>query len=156
MGKTKKSKITRDRDRDISEKVALCTASSVGGAGRGGEDKGMDSGFATDDQYHVYDKALFSAQPTLSTLYSRPNKGVDVERYGNAEQLRMTGPRDGPLEFEEDYFGLGQFSSEVNTGKKALKEVGARGSMRASAGSSMRDGYEGGSSRTHIGFESGC
>nr|POF24759.1 snw/ski-interacting protein [Quercus suber] len=130
MGKTKKSKITRDRDRDISEKVALCTASSVGGAGRGGE-------------------ALFSAQPTLSTLYSRPNKGVDVERYGNAEQLRMTGPRDGPLEFEEDYFGLGQFSSEVNTGKKALKEVGARGSMRASAGSSMRDGYEGGSSRTH-------
>ena len=49
----------------------------------------------------------------------------------------MTGPRDGPLEFEEDYFGLGQFSSEVNTGKKALKEVGARGSMRASAGSLM-------------------
>ena len=84
---------------DISEKVALCMASSVGGAGRGGEvmcevmcdqrlfnqDKGMDSGFATDDQYHVYDKALFTAQPTLSTLYSRPNKGVDVETYGNAE-----------------------------------------------------------------------
>ena len=166
MGKTKKSKITRDRDCDISEKVALCTASSAGGAGRGGEvmydqrlfnqDKGMDSGFATDDQYHVCDKALLTAQPTLSTLYSRPNKGVDVETYGNAEQLWMTGPRDGPLEFEEDYFGLGQFSSEVNTGKKALKEVGARGSMRASAGSLMRDGYEGGSSRTHIGFESGC
>ena len=58
---TKKSKITRDSDQDISEKVALCMASSAGGAGRGG----MDSGFATDDHYNVYDKALFTAQPTL-------------------------------------------------------------------------------------------
>nr|POE70267.1 snw/ski-interacting protein [Quercus suber] len=77
-------------------------ASSAGRAGRGGEvmydqrlfnqDKGMDSGFTIDDQYRVYDKVLFIAQPTLSTLYSRPNKGFDVETYGNAEQLQMTDP----------------------------------------------------------------
>ena len=183
----KKSKITRDRDRDISEKVALGMASA--GAGRGGEvmydqrlfnqEKGMDSGFATDDQYNVYDKGLFTAQPTLSTLY-RPKKDVDAEIYGGAdEQLEKimktdrfkpdkgfagasetAAPRDGPLEFEQvaeeaDPFGLDQFLTEVKKGKKALDKVGSGGTMKASAGSSMRDGYDGGSSRTRIGFERG-
>lgn len=183
----KKSKITRDRDRDISEKVALGMAST--GAGRGGEvmydqrlfnqEKGMDSGFATDDQYNVYDKGLFTAQPTLSTLY-RPKKDVDTEMYGGAdEQLdkimkterfkpdkafagtsERAGPRDRPLEFEKDAeeadpFGLDQFLTEVNKGKKAMDRVGTGGTMRASAGSSMRDGHEGGSGRTRIGFERG-
>ncbi|KAJ0745545.1 putative SKI-interacting protein, SKIP [Helianthus annuus] len=71
----KKSKITRDRDGDVSEKVALGMASA--GSTRGGEvmydqrlfnqEKGTGSGFANDDQYKVYDKGLFTAQPTLST-----------------------------------------------------------------------------------------
>ncbi|KAI3819989.1 hypothetical protein L1987_13844 [Smallanthus sonchifolius] len=79
-----REKITRDRDRDISEKVALGMAST--GSARGSEvmydqwlfnqEKGMDSGFATDDQYNVYDKGLFTVQPTLSTLY-RPKKDAD-------------------------------------------------------------------------------
>lgn len=183
----KKSKITRDRDRDISEKVALGMASA--GAGRGGEvmydqrlfnqEKGMDSGFATDDQYNVYDKGLFTAQPTLSTLY-RPKKDADSDMYGGAdEQLEKimktdrfkpdkafvgtserTGPRDRPVEFEKvaeeaDPFGLDQFLTEVKKGKKALDKVGSSGTMKASAGSSMRDGYEGGSGRSRIGFERG-
>ncbi|GAV89766.1 SKIP_SNW domain-containing protein [Cephalotus follicularis] len=184
----KKSKITRDRDRDISEKVALGMAST--GAGRGGEvmydqrlfnqEKGMDSGFATDDQYNVYDKGLFQAQPTLSTLY-RPKKDVDSDVYGGAdEQLdkimktdrfkpdkafagtsEKAGPRDKPVEFEKeeaeeaDPFGLDQFLTKVKKGKKAMDKVGSGGTMRASAGSSMRDGYDGGSGRTRIGFERG-
>ncbi|OMO82662.1 hypothetical protein CCACVL1_11828 [Corchorus capsularis] len=183
----KKSKITRDRDRDISEKVALGMAST--GAGRGGEvmydqrlfnqEKGMDSGFATDDQYNIYDKGLFTAQPTLSTLY-RPKKDMDSEMYGGAdEQLdklmktdrfkpdkqfggtsERSGPRDKPVEFEKeaeeaDPFGLDQFLTEVKKGKKAMDKVGSGGTMKASAGSSMRDGYEGGSSRSRIGFERG-
>ncbi|KDP24092.1 hypothetical protein JCGZ_25749 [Jatropha curcas] len=184
----KKSKITRDRDRDISEKVALGMAST--GAGRGGEvmydqrlfnqEKGMDSGFATDDQYNVYDRGLFTAQPTLSTLY-RPKKDVDADMYGGAdEQLdkilkterfkadkafagtsEKAGPRDRPVEFDEateeaDPFGLDQFLTEVKKGnKKALDKIGSGGTMRASAGSSMRDGYDGGSGRTRIGFERG-
>lgn len=184
----KKSKITRDRDRDISEKVALGMASA--GAGRGGEimydqrlfnqEKGMDSGFATDDQYNVYDKGLFTAQPTLSTLY-RPKKDLDSEVYGGAdEQLdkimkterfkpdkafsgtaERGGPRDRPVEFEReaaeeaDPFGLDQFLTEVKGGKKPTDKIGSGGTMRASAGSSMRDGYGGGSSRTRIGFEKG-
>ncbi|XP_021894699.1 SNW/SKI-interacting protein [Carica papaya] len=183
----KKSKITRDRDRDISEKVALGMAST--GAGRVGEvmydqrlfnqDKGMDSGFATDDQYNIYDKGLFTAQPTLSTLY-RPKKDADDDMYGGAdEQLEKimktdrfkpdkgfagaserAGPRDRPVEFEKeaeeaDPFGLDQFLTEVKKGKKAMEKVGGGGTMRASAGSSMRDGHEGGSGRTRIGFERG-
>ncbi|GAB2287872.1 hypothetical protein Dimus_022228 [Dionaea muscipula] len=183
----KRSKITRDRDRDISEKVALGMAST--GAGRGevmydqrlfNQEKGMDSGFATDDQYTVYDKGLFTAQSTLSTLY-RPKKDLDSDVYGGAdEQLEKimktdrfkpdkafggtaekTGPRDRPVEFEQeaeeaDPFGLDQFLTEVKKGKRALEKVGGGGTMKASAGSSMRDGYDGGGSgRTRIGFERG-
>lgn len=184
----KKSKITRDRDRDISEKVALGMASA--GASRGGEvmydqrlfnqEKGMDSGFATDDQYNVYDKGLFTAQPTLSTLY-RPKKDLDSDIYGGAdEQLdkimkterfkpdkafsgtaEKGGPRDRPVEFEReaaeeaDPFGLDQFLTEVKGGKKPTDKIGSGGTMRASAGSSMRDSYGGGSGRTRIGFEKG-
>ncbi|MCI20432.1 SNW/SKI-interacting protein-like, partial [Trifolium medium] len=179
----KKSKITRDRDRDISEKVALGLASTKQGTEvmyderLFNQDKGMSSGFATDDQYNVYDKGLFTAQPTLSTLY-RPKKDVDNETYGGAdEQLEkimktdrfkpdkgFTGaseraaPRDRPVEFENeeaDPFGLDQFLTEVKKGKKALDNVGGGGTMRASAGSSMRDSSDGGSGRTRIGFERG-
>ncbi|XP_057456690.1 SNW/SKI-interacting protein-like [Lotus japonicus] len=179
----KKSKITRDRDRDISEKVALGMATAKTGTEvmyderLFNQDQGMSSGFATDDQYNVYDKGLFTAQPTLSTLY-RPKKDVDNETYGGAdEQLEKimktdrfkpdkafsgaserAGPRDRPVEFENeeaDPFGLDQFLTEVKKGKKAMEKVGGGGTMKASAGSSMRDGYEGGSSRTRIGFERG-
>ncbi|KAG5381162.1 hypothetical protein BRARA_G03499 [Brassica rapa] len=182
----KKSKITRDRDRDISEKVALGMAST---GGKGGEvmydqrlfnqEKGMDSGFATDDQYNVYDKGLFTAQPTLSTLY-KPKKDTDEEMYGNAdEQLdklknterfkpdraftgasERSGKRERPVEFEkeeQDPFGLDRFVSDVNKGKKKpLDKIGSGGTMRASGGggSSSRDDY-GGSGRTKINFERG-
>ena len=95
-----------------------------------------------DDQYNVYDKGLFTAQPTLSTLY-RPKKDVDAEIYGGAdEQLEKivktdrfkpdkgfggasekAAPRDGPLEFYEDYFGLDQFLTEVNEVRKPLRKL---------------------------------
>lgn len=180
----KKSKITRDRDRDISEKVALGMAST---GARGGEvmydqrlfnqEKGMDSGFVTDDAYNIYDKGLFTAQSAMSTLY-KPKKDADDDMYGGAdeqlEKLRKTerfkadrgfagtseraGPRDRPVEFEkdqpeEDPFGLDQFLTEVKTGKKAMDKVGSGGTLKASAGS-MRDGFEG-SGRSRIAFERG-
>ncbi|XP_043720262.1 SNW/SKI-interacting protein A [Telopea speciosissima] len=182
----KKSKITRDRDRDISEKVALGMAST--GTARGevmydqrlfNQEKGMDSGFATDDQYNIYDKGLFTAQSTLSSLY-KPKKDADADMYGGAdEQLEkimktdrfkadkgFTGaperaaPRTGPVDFEkaaeeQDPFGLDMFLTEVKKGKKAMEKVGSGGTMSASAGSSMRDGHDKGSGRTRIGFERG-
>ncbi|WZZ33896.1 hypothetical protein YC2023_017297 [Brassica napus] len=144
----KKSKIARDRDRDISEKVALGMAST---GGKGGEvvydqrlfnqEKGMDSGFATDDQYNVYDKSLFTALPTLSTLHE-PKKDTDEEMYGNAdEQLgkvknterfkpdegftgasERSGKRERPVEFDKeelDPFDLCRFMSDVKRGNKS-------------------------------------
>ncbi|KAL5976799.1 hypothetical protein ACLOJK_021133 [Asimina triloba] len=156
----KKSKIIRDRDRDISEKVALGMA--IAGTAR------------TDDQYNIHDKGLFTAQCTLSSLY-KPKKDADAEMYGGAdEQLEKVlkndrfkpdkgflgtseraGPRDRPVEFdkhveEADPFGLYLFLTEVKKGgKKAMEKIGSGGTMKASAGSSMRDGYEGvGSGRT--------
>ncbi|XP_019199169.1 PREDICTED: SNW/SKI-interacting protein-like [Ipomoea nil] len=181
----KKSKITRDRDRDVSEKMALGMASTGGTRGEVmydqrlfNQEKGMESGFATDDAYNIYDKGLFTAQPTLSTLY-RPKKDADAEMYGGAdEQLdkimktdrfkpdkgftgasERAGARDRPVEFEKeaeeaDPFGLDQFLTEVKKGKKAMDKVGGGGTMKASAGST-RDGYEGGSSRSRINFERG-
>nr|POE91776.1 snw/ski-interacting protein [Quercus suber] len=129
----KKSKITRDRNRDVSEKVALGMASA--GAGRGEEtmydqrlfnqEKGMDSGFAFDDQYNVYDQGLFTTQPMLSTLY-RPKKDVDAEI-----------PRcaDGPLEFEnvaeeDDIFQLDQFMTEVNGEKLKTAFLECQGDIK--------------------------
>ncbi|XP_021715065.1 SNW/SKI-interacting protein-like [Chenopodium quinoa] len=181
----KKSKITRDRDRDISEKVALGMASV--GSGRGevmydqrlfNQEKGMESGFAADDQYNVYDKGLFTAQATLSTLY-QPKKDMDNEMYGGAdeqlEKIRNTerfkpdkgftgtaeksGERERPVEFEQvaeeaDPFGLDQFLTEVKKGKKAMDKIGGGGTMKASAGST-REGYDGGSGRSRIDFNKG-
>lgn len=172
----KKSKIARDRDRDVSEKVALGMAFT---GGRGGEimydqrlfnqEKGMDSGFATDDQYNLYDKGLFAAQPTLSTLY-RPKNNLDDEIYGNADEqldkLKKTerfksdkafsglvseraGKRDRPVEFEkeeeQDLFGLVQWASNLKKGKKLFEKPRSGGPMRGDC--SSRDDF-GGSGRT--------
>lgn len=94
----KKSKMSRDRDRDVREKVALGMASSTSKLSRGEEvmydqrlfnqEKGMDSGFgfANDDAYNVYDKGLFTAQPTLSTLYKPKKDYVDADMYGVADE----------------------------------------------------------------------
>ncbi|KAH7404583.1 hypothetical protein KP509_15G032900 [Ceratopteris richardii] len=180
----KKSKITRDRDRDISEKVALGMAN----VGTGevmydqrlfNQDQGIQSGFATDDTYNIYDKGLFTTHSAMSSLY-RPRKDADTEVYGGAdEQLEKVlktdrfradkgfagateraGPRDRPVEFEKDQdeadpFGLDQFLTEVKKGKKALDKIGTGGTLRASAGSAMKESYEGGSNRSRVEFQRG-
>ncbi|XP_070026493.1 SNW/SKI-interacting protein A-like [Nicotiana sylvestris] len=132
MSGNKKRKINRDRDRDISEKVALGMASTSRGEVMMydqrlfNQEKGMNSGFAsTDDAYNIYDKHLFTAQ---STPYRR-KKDVDSDVYGGADEQQQlekiiktdrfkpdkafagtserTAPRDRPLEFEDaDPFGL--------------------------------------------------
>ena len=86
----KKSKLTRDRERDISEKVALGQASV--GPTSGGEalydqrlfnqDKGMSSGLANEDVYNIYDKPLFADKG--NSIY-RPKQTSDVELYGQED-----------------------------------------------------------------------
>lgn len=136
MGGKKKRKITRDRDRDISGKVALGMASTsvmMYDQRLFNQEKRVASGFAsTDDAYNIYDKGLYGTahQATLSTLY-RPKKEVDSDMYGGGadEKIIKTvhfkphtafvgtsekeGPRERPLEFDADPFGLDQLWREV-------------------------------------------
>ncbi|PWA35785.1 SKI-interacting protein, SKIP [Artemisia annua] len=136
----KKSKITRDKDRDISEKVALGMASA--GASRGGEvmydqrlfnqEKGMGSGFETDDQYNL--------EKIRKTDHFKPHKGfTDVGE--------KAGQRHGPVEFEKqvaeeaDLFGLDKFITQLGGRKKPLDKVGSGGTMSASG---VEDGVGGG------------
>ncbi|PRQ41268.1 putative SKI-interacting protein, SKIP [Rosa chinensis] len=148
LTKNKRTTVTRDGDRDICEKIALGMASTGVGGERGEEvmydqrlfsqQKGMHSGFGNDDQYNVYEKRLFTAQSTLSSLY-RPKKDVDADTYGGAdEQLdkimktdrfkphngfggttERAGPRDRPVEFDQDVkeadpFGLDEIMAKMN------------------------------------------
>ena len=162
----KKSKITRDRDRDVSERIALGQA-NIKSSGEAmydqrlfNQDGGIGSGLNQDDAYNVYDKALFASKG--SNLY-RPKAVDDGEMYGGGagndeEGLLATakfkpdkgfsgaegrggggggsaGPRTGPVEFEadaDDPFGLNDFMTEVNTGKRAMENIGSRGTMHAS------------------------
>jgi SNW domain-containing protein 1 len=85
----KRSKLTRDRDRDVSERIALGQA-AVGGA-RGAEsmydqrlfnqDAGIDSGFGPDDGYNTFSKPLFADRG--NSIY-QPGRGAagDAEVYG--------------------------------------------------------------------------
>eukprot|EP00803_Ostreobium_quekettii_P003268 evm.model.scf_1162.5 EVM.evm.TU.scf_1162.5 scf_1162:31624-33363(-) len=178
----KKSKTTRDRERDVTEKVALGMA-HVGD--RGGEalydtrlfnqDKGIAAGFGDDDAYNVYDKALFADRGT--GLY-RPKAAQDDDIYAGAakgggdrrfradnafqgtEELTMErGGHEGPVEFEADPFGLEDFVTTVKAGTrlKPLDEIGRKGGMKAAAGSSYEELSSRGhhSSRSRLQFEPG-
>lgn len=141
----KRSKLQRERERDISEQIALgMPAKSNAGGGETMFDqrlfnttKGMDSGYGDDEAYNVYDKPWREANSLGSHLY-RPTKAVDQELYGgDLDKIVSTNrfvpdkefsgtdrtaqnSRSGPVQFEkeEDPFGLDQF---LNMAKKAPK-----------------------------------
>ncbi|XP_017480383.1 PREDICTED: SNW domain-containing protein 1-like [Rhagoletis zephyria] len=140
----KRTRLERERERDISEQIALGMANPRANATEVqfdqrlfNQSKGISSGFGDDEDYAVYDKAWRTNQ-TAQSLY-RPSKTVDNDTYGDElEQLsknrfvpdkefsgvdRST-KRDGPVQFEkqeeEDPFGLDQFLTEV---KKASKRT---------------------------------
>ena len=85
----KRSKLTRDRDRDVSERVALGQAAVGSSASQNPEalydqrlfnqDRGIAGGLSQDDAYNVYDKPLFADKG--SSIY-RPTKRDDDELYG--------------------------------------------------------------------------
>lgn len=89
-GEFKRAKHERERDRDISEKIALGLHS--GARQLSGEQQfdqrlfnqsaGMDSGFGADDGYGVYNKPLFD-RGEASAVY-RPKRD-DAEMYGDGD-----------------------------------------------------------------------
>uniref|UniRef100_A0AAQ4PMZ2 SNW domain-containing protein 1 n=1 Tax=Gasterosteus aculeatus aculeatus TaxID=481459 RepID=A0AAQ4PMZ2_GASAC len=151
----KRSKLQRDQDRDISELIALGVPNprSAGEAQYDqrlfNQSKGMDSGFAggEDETYNVYDQPFRGSRDMASNIY-RPSKNVDKDAYtDNLESLmeknrfvpdkEFSGTdhgrgREGPVQFEEDPFGLDKFLEEA-------KQHG--GSKRPSTSSRSKDDY---------------
>ncbi|CAN6202074.1 unnamed protein product [Urochloa humidicola] len=89
----KQSRVARDRDRDVGERIALGMASTGGAAGEVGyderlfnQDAGVGSGFAADDVYSVYSGRLFAARPaTTSALYGPSRHAGDSGVHGDAD-----------------------------------------------------------------------
>ena len=128
----KRSKITRDRDRDVSERIALGQA-NIKSSGEAmydqrlfNQDGGIGSGYNQEDAYNVYDKALFADRgsnlyrPTaaedgdayggaaaedernLSTARFKPDRGFSGADGRGAAPAASGGPRTKPVEFEMD------------------------------------------------------
>ncbi|KAH0516289.1 SNW domain-containing protein 1 [Microtus ochrogaster] len=93
--------------------------------------KGMDSGFASgeDEIYNVYDQAWRGGKDMAQSIY-RPSKNLDKDMYGDDLETRIKTNRfvpdkefsgsdrrqrnrEGPVQFEEDPFGLDKFLEEA-------------------------------------------
>jgi SNW domain-containing protein 1 len=140
----KRSKLQRERERDISEQIALGMPAKTSMGGEAQFDqrlfnttKGMDSGYGDDESYNVYDKPWREGGNMGTHLY-RPSKSLDQETYGadldkivntnrfvpdkefSGTDRTAQSSRQGPVQFEkeEDPFGLDQF---LTMAKKAPK-----------------------------------
>merc|ERR1712223_811256 len=161
----RRSKLERNRERDISEQIALgIPAKTAGASGEGlfdsrlfNQSRGLSSGYGDDEGYNVYDQPWRKDSNIASNIY-RPGKNIDKEAYGGQEDLdelrktnrfvpdkefsgtdRTTAGRSGPVQFEKDEddpFGLDQF---LDTAKRASNK-------RTSDESSRRDRNAGESS----------
>ncbi|NXG54090.1 SNW1 protein, partial [Psilopogon haemacephalus] len=115
----KRSKLQRNESRDISEVIALGVPNPRPSheikydQRLFNQSKGLDSGFAggEDEIYNVYDRPWRSGKDMAQSIY-RPSKNPDKDMYGDDLDTRARG-RDGPLQFEEDPFGLDKFLEEA-------------------------------------------
>ncbi|KAK0134063.1 SNW domain-containing protein 1 [Merluccius polli] len=151
----KRSKLQRDQDRDVSELIALGvpnprTSSEAQYDQRlFNRNRGMDSGFAggEDETYNVYDQPFRGGRDMAQNIY-RPSKNIDKDAYADdfenltknnrfVPDKEFTGAdhaqrREGPVQFEEDPFGLDKFLEDA-------KHHG--GSKRPSTSGRSKDDY---------------
>jgi len=144
----KRSKLERERERDISEQIALGLPAKTQNTGEAQFDqrlfnttKGMDSGFGDDEAYNVYDKPWRDGNSLSNHLY-RPSRNVDKDIYGDdLDKIIKTnrfvpdkefsgtdrgagGSRSGPVQFEkeeEDPFGLDEFLTKAKRASSSSK-----------------------------------
>ncbi|KAG8562006.1 hypothetical protein GDO81_015558 [Engystomops pustulosus] len=131
----KRSKLQRNEDRDISEQIALGIPSQR----PSGEiqydqrlfnqSRGLDSGFAggEDETYNVYSQPWRSSKEVAQTIYRPKNNDNDMyttdidtlmktnrfvpdKDFSGSDRKQR---RDGPVQFEEDPFGLDKFLEEA-------------------------------------------
>lgn len=146
----KRTKLQKDRERDISEQIALGMPAKTQFTGESAFDqrlfntsKGMDSGYGDDEAYNVYDKPWREGGSLANHIY-RPSKQVDSDIYGGdldkivntnrfvpdkdfagADRSGQT-QRSGPVQFEkeDDIFQLDKFLDTAKKGSKR-KDDGA-------------------------------
>eukprot|EP00457_Paulinella_chromatophora_P004285 gb/GEZN01004297.1/.p1 GENE.gb/GEZN01004297.1/~~gb/GEZN01004297.1/.p1 ORF type:complete len:603 (-),score=114.18 gb/GEZN01004297.1/:182-1894(-) len=177
----KGAKLRSDRERDVSEKIALGqkvnkSQDSMFDQRLFNQSEGMDAGFGAEDDYNAYDKPLFSGgasqkiyKPTKldnvgmgeadvqnliekSTKRFKPDRGFEgAEEASSAYQARTK-----PVDFEkDDPFGIGQMLSTAKSGgggRGTLDKIGSQGHMSASAGGAGQDGDR---RRDRVEFEEG-
>jgi len=124
MGKEAKSKLHRDVDRDVSEKIALGLAAPTMSKDMMFDQRLFNQASSAsavstldDEAYTLYDKPLFSGSSANSIYKHRKDKGDEVDEKANK--------RSGPVEFEKeeaDPFGLDQFMTDAKKGKRARTE----------------------------------
>lgn len=119
----KRTQLQKEKERDISEKIALGLPNTGYNTGEIQYDsrlfnssKGLDTGFGEEDAYSVYDKPWRETEAVKNAIY-RPSKNLDKE-YGDDfekalgakrfvpdkgfEGAEKTGSRaDGPVAFEK-------------------------------------------------------
>ena len=90
-----RSKLDRNRERDISEQIALgLPAKTAAAQGSDGlfdsrlfnQSKGLNSGYDDDESYNVYSEPWRNTASISQNIY-RPGKNIDKEAYGGAEDL---------------------------------------------------------------------
>ncbi|XP_063995567.1 puff-specific protein Bx42 [Diachasmimorpha longicaudata] len=159
----KRSRLQRERERDISEQIALGMPAKSVSTGDAQFDqrlfntsKGMDSGYGHDDEYNIYDKPWRDSNSLGSHIY-RPGKNIDKDNYGDdLEKLVKTNrfvpdkefsgtdrsaTRSGPVQFEkdeEDPFGLDQFLKQA----KRASGTASSAATTSSSGSKRKDEKE--------------
>ncbi|XP_050679995.1 puff-specific protein Bx42 [Leptidea sinapis] len=118
----KRSKLVKERERDISEQIALGLPAKTSQGGEAMFDqrlfnnsKGMDSGYGDEEGYNVYDKPWRNQDGVGAHIY-RPTRG-DADTYGHSDTATnnrrfvadkefagtsSTNTRSGPVQFEKN------------------------------------------------------
>ena len=106
---TKKSKLDRDADRDVSEKIALGEAPKASNETMYdqrlfNQAQGMDSGFGSEDSYNIYDKPLFKGS-SANFLY-RPRNDADDDTYGGGGEGKEGDPDTAKFRPDRGFSGV--------------------------------------------------
>jgi len=145
----RRGKLEKERERDISEQIALGMPAKSQTTGEGlfdarlfNQSKGMDTGFGDDETYGVYDKPWRKDGDMAQNIY-RPGKHLDQEMYGGKEDLEAIrnskrfvadkgfqgteggaaggSSRAGPVQFEKEADDPFGLDAFLDTAKRASK-----------------------------------
>jgi len=178
----KKTKMSRDDDRDISEKIALGLATKTGGDDMMydqrlfNQDAGMTTGFGAEDNYDIYDKPLLKGS-SANMLASHRAKGHDDEMHGGEgaeaayDKLVKTDKfrpdkgfdgteegrkrsRDDPVQFEKEEADPFGLDQFLTDAKKGKKAMDGVGSGRGGGMAASGGGsMDGGQKRDRLDFQ---